>query len=478
MREKKYPIVGEAYNKLVDICKQKVEELFPDIDREAAKETLYEELNLLNEHKWCSIFYLVSEIARAAKEKGCMIANRGTIDASIVAYVSGITDINPLMYNLNNKSCFGFNGSKEPYFEMNIADEKTMEIMVARLKEVYIPDKVFVLCRESGLRSYCICVLPEEIEIDDEIKIIIERGTAEVCTGDDVYRIEDKGIFIVRLIEHKDTKLLQNLSERLGVLWKGSNDVFETSINTILNPADILSIDKEKCWDYQLGGAGVGIFEDFAFVKMIHKIKPKTLRDFVDVFSLLHGTGIWVGNMEDGYTATDENCKLHSELRLTDRESVFETLCNAGIDEETAFSIMEYVRKGMIVHGSVPRQKWEKYLDVMKNANIPEWYIEAISKVQYLFPRAHSTDYMVHALDLVYLKTQYPKEFYQAWYDVYKNEINQYEDISELINSDYVDVATVLYEKCQYDDNYYEVLPYLRVLLEMSIRKERVHIDL
>lgn len=478
MREKQYSFVVDAYNKLITICNQNFDESFSDVDSNEAKKLLWEELELIKEHNWCSIFWLVSEITRAAKEKGCVLGNRGTIDASIVAYASGITNINPMKYDLNNKSCFGFNGSKEPYFEMNISDKNTMEIMVARLKKVYIPDKVFVLCRESGLRSYCICVLPEEIEIDDEIKTIIERGTAEVCTGEDVYRIEDKGIFIVRLIEHKDTKLLQNLSERLGVLLKGSNDVFETSINTILNPADILSIDIEKCWDYQLGGVGVGLFEDFAFAKMIHKIKPKTFRDFVDIFSLLHGTGIWVGNMEDGYTATDENCKLHSELRLTDRESVFETLCNAGIDEETAFSIMEYVRKGMIAHGSVPRQKWEKYLEVMKKENVPEWYIEAISKAQYLFPRAHSTDYMVHALTLIYLKAMYPKEFYQAWYDVYKNEINQYEDICELINSDYVDVATVLYEKCQYDDNYYEVLPYLRVLLEMAIRKDRVHIDL
>ena len=50
---------------------------------------------------------------------------------------------------------------------------------------------------------------------------------------------------------------------------------------------------------------------------------------------------------------------------------------------------------------------------------MPEWYIEACQKVKYLFPRAHTTSYVMMAYYIAYYKVHYPAAFYAAYFSVY-----------------------------------------------------------
>lgn len=44
---------------------------------------------------------------------------------------------------------------------------------------------------------------------------------------------------------------------------------------------------------------------------------------------------------------------------------------------------MERVRKGM--WNKIPAEEREKYVEAMREHEVPEWYIESCSKIKYMF---------------------------------------------------------------------------------------------
>ena len=54
----------------------------------------------------------------------------------------------------------------------------------------------------------------------------------------------------------------------------------------------------------------------------------------------------------------------------------------------------------------------------MKEIGVPEWYIESAKKIRYLFPKAHSVEYMIASFKLLWYKLNYPNEFQEADYEV------------------------------------------------------------
>lgn len=61
----------------------------------------------------------------------------------------------------------------------------------------------------------------------------------------------------------------------------------------------------------------------------------------------------------------------------------------------------------------------------MRSHGVPEWYIESLAKISYLFPKAHVVEYMQISFRLAWYKTHRPIAFYaalltypvqQAWY--------------------------------------------------------------
>ena len=61
-----------------------------------------------------------------------------------------------------------------------------------------------------------------------------------------------------------------------------------------------------------------------------------------------------------------------------------------GIEKGKAYDIAEYVRKGR-----AEKSGWKDGMsETMKNAGVPEWYIESCSKIKYLYSRAHAVKYI------------------------------------------------------------------------------------
>lgn len=67
--------------------------------------------------------------------------------------------------------------------------------------------------------------------------------------------------------------------------------------------------------------------------------------------------------------------------------------------------IAEKIRKGGISQQK-DSEETEKILTML---DLPEWYLGALKKVTYLFPKAHGISYVQLALTLMWYKVNYPE---------------------------------------------------------------------
>ena len=96
---------------------------------------------------------------------------------------------------------------------------------------------------------------------------------------------------------------------------------------------------------------------------------------------------------------------------------MFWTLQKYGIEREHAFKIMEDARKGTLPwegKSNWNARKNKQWLEIMENANVPQWYIDSLCKVYYLTTRAHVAHYTKLAVTMAWFKTYYPEAFCSA----------------------------------------------------------------
>src|SRR5690625_5131895 len=85
-------------------------------------------------------------------------------------------------------------------------------------------------------------------------------------------------------------------------------------------------------------------------------------------------------------------------------------LQHKGVEDVVAFRIMESVRKG--------KGLTDEWIEIMREHDVPEWYIESCLKIKYMFPKAHATAYVLMALRVAYFKVHYPLYYYAAYFSV------------------------------------------------------------
>ena len=145
---------------------------------------------------------------------------------------------------------------------------------------------------------------------------------------------------------------------------------------------------------------------------MLVDTRPTTFDELIRISGLSHGTDVWLGNaqslIEDGtVTLTEAICC---------RDDIMIYLIKQGLPPNDSFKIMESVRKGKVAKGKEP--KWEEYKTLMREHNVPEWYIKSCEKIKYMFPKAHAAAYVTNAFRIAWFKVHKPEAYYAAFFSI------------------------------------------------------------
>ncbi|RHZ36056.1 PolC-type DNA polymerase III [endosymbiont GvMRE of Glomus versiforme] len=105
-----YPDFSENEKKLVQVYQKKAQELFGDNLPQPVKQRMEKEWKIIREN-YLSIYWLAYQIVQKTHQDGFIVGSRGSVGSSFIAYLLGITDLNPLSPYYFCQNCKYF----EPY---------------------------------------------------------------------------------------------------------------------------------------------------------------------------------------------------------------------------------------------------------------------------------------------------------------------------------------------------------------------------
>ena len=89
----KLPGAREAVEGMV---RRKARELYGDVLPEWIGQRLEREIRSITEYGYADLYYIAHKLVRYSEENGYMVGSRGSVGSSLVAFLSGITEVNPL----------------------------------------------------------------------------------------------------------------------------------------------------------------------------------------------------------------------------------------------------------------------------------------------------------------------------------------------------------------------------------------------
>ena len=144
---------------------------------------------------------------------------------------------------------------------------------------------------------------------------------------------------------------------------------------------------------------------------MLLDTKPKTFDELIRISGLSHGTDVWLGNAQ---SLIQEGTVTLNEA-ICCRDDIMIYLMKKGLEPNPAFKIMETVRKGKALKDPA---KWAEYVKMMKEHDVPDWYIKSCEKIKYMFPKAHAAAYVTNAFRIAWFKVHEPLAYYAAYFSI------------------------------------------------------------
>ena len=329
--------------------------------------------------------------------------------------------------------------------------------------------------RTSGQHPGGIVVVPNTSEIYDFTPVQYPGNATDTSwktTHFDYHSIENN-LFKLDVLGHDDPTVIKFLMD----LVKQNPDEFpfdnakdipvdDSDVYKLLSGTDIINLTKE---DLNSSVASFGIPEfGTNFVRnMLKESRPKSFAELVKISGLSHGTDVWINNAQSLVTGSNRKFKkINFKDIIGCRDDIMVDLIKYGMNPDLAFEIMEFVRKGKAQRKP---DKWANYADLMRNENVPEWYIWSCSKIKYMFPKAHATAYVLMAMRIAWFKLYKPIYFYSAYFSIRASQfdvdalVNNYEGISRKI-------AEIKEQGNKASDKDQNLLTVLEVALEMVKR--------
>ncbi len=115
---------------LREMCERRLSECYEQSQREAAQQRLDYELNVIAKTGFASYFLIVADFVNEAKRRGILVGpGRGSAAGSIVSYLTNITGLDPLRYNLLFERFLNPERVSMPDIDLDFADDRRDEVI-------------------------------------------------------------------------------------------------------------------------------------------------------------------------------------------------------------------------------------------------------------------------------------------------------------------------------------------------------------
>lgn len=141
---------GEMIHELASHCNEGYKKRYKVYDKDKVNRIAYE-LSVIKEKGYAGYFLIVEDYIRYAKNNGILVgAGRGSAAGSVVAYLLGITNVDPFKYGLLFERFLNPDRNSPPDIDSDFDYEKRNEV-VAYVKRKYGNDRVANIIAEGTL---------------------------------------------------------------------------------------------------------------------------------------------------------------------------------------------------------------------------------------------------------------------------------------------------------------------------------------
>ena len=271
--------------------------------------------------------------------------------------------------------------------------------------------------RTTGQHPGGIIVVPKGREIFEftPIQHPADDPNSDIITTHFDYHSIDQNLLKLDILGHDDPTMIRMLYDLTGIdPTKVPLDDKETM--SIFSSTKALGVTPEQIRS-EVGSYGIPEFGTKFVRGMLVDTRPTTFEELLRISGLSHGTDVWLGNAQ----TLIENGTITLSEAICTRDDIMIYLIKQGLPPKPAFKIMECVRKGKATKDP---EKWAEYEALMREHNVPEWYIESCKKIKYMFPKAHAAAYVTNAFRIAWFKVHKPEAYYTAFFTIRADEFD------------------------------------------------------
>jgi len=276
--------------------------------------------------------------------------------------------------------------------------------------------------RTTGQHPGGIVVVPKRIDIYDvtPIQYPSDDTTNEFRTTHFEYHSFESNLLKLDILGHDDPTMIRYLMNYVNehpneFPFNRAQDipVDDSNVYKIFGSTEVLKVKPDDILS-EVGSLAIPEFGTDFVRQMLIDTKPKKFAELVKISGLSHGTNVWLNNAKDLVTGkkTDYG-KIEFSSIIGCRDDIMVDLMYMGLEPSSAFKIMEFVRKGK------PKKdpaSWSGHVEYMRAQGVPEWYIWSCGQIEYMFPKAHATAYVLMALRIAWFKVYKPLLFYSGFF--------------------------------------------------------------
>ncbi len=271
--------------------------------------------------------------------------------------------------------------------------------------------------RTTGQHPGGIIVVPKGREIYEfcPVQHPADDPNSDIITTHFDYHSIDQNLLKLDILGHDDPTMIRMLYDITGIdPTKVPLDDKETM--SIFSSTKALGVTKEQIHS-EVGSFGVPEFGTKFVRGMLVDTRPTTFDELIRISGLSHGTDVWLGNAQ----SLIEEGTVTLQDAICCRDDIMIYLIKMGVPPNAAFKIMETVRKGKALKDPA---KWEEYKNLMKEHNVPDWYIKSCEKIKYMFPKAHAAAYVTNAFRIAWFKVHEPLAYYASYFSIRADEFD------------------------------------------------------